>query len=252
MSPQRAAQTAQAALSSRARGKYKTEDREVDILLQLEEADRANLQQLQNMTFERAAAAGLIPAGNLANFSVQKGPEAIRREDRESIVTVSANTDRIGMRGVSQEVSALIGAFIVFYLTNPSLSGVSWMGVIVLAGIVVNNAIVLIDHINHLRKEGMDRTQAIIDGGRHRLRPILMTSLTTIIGLLPMVAPVVAPQWFGPLADRGANYWAPVSLALAGGMTTSAILTLILMPTVYSIIDDATVWVKQQVSRAWA
>lgn len=315
ISPQQAARTVQAALSSRARGKYKTEDREVDILLQLEEEDRANMRQLQNMTFDRAGG-GMIPVGNLADFSLSKGPEAIQRQDRKSIVEVGGNTDRSGMRGVSTEVSqmmssmelppgytwsmgrsffqmqesqneflfaillsigliylimasisesfiqpitillsvlcALVGAFIVFYMSNTTMNTNSMLGVIVLAGLAVNNAIVLIDHVNHLRRDGLSRTEALVLGGKHRLRPILMTSLTTIFGLLPMVAPILFPEYFGPVEDRGANQWGPVSLALVGGLTTSGILTLLLLPTVYTIFEDMTNWFKNIAKRAWA
>jgi len=317
ISPQQAARTVQAALSSRARGKYKTEDREVDILLQLEEKDRANMRQLQNMSFERGnAGGGMIPVGNLADFSLRKGPEAIKRQDRKSIVTVGGNTDRSGMRGVSAEVTqmmgsmqlppgyswsmgrsffqmqesqneflfaillsvgliylimasisesfvqpitillsvlcALVGAFIVFYLTNTTMNTNSMLGIIVLAGLAVNNAIVLIDHVNNLRKQGLSRTEALVLGGKHRLRPILMTSLTTIFGLMPMVAPILFPDFFGPVEDRGANQWGPVSLALVGGLTTSGILTLLLLPTVYTIFEDITEWFTGIAKRAVA
>jgi HAE1 family hydrophobic/amphiphilic exporter-1 len=147
---------------------------------------------------------------------------------------------------------ALVGAFIVFYLTNTTMNTNSMLGVIVLAGLAVNNAIVLIDHVNHLRREGLSRTEALILGGKHRLRPILMTSLTTIFGLLPMVAPQIFPEYFGPVEDRGANQWGPVSLALVGGLTTSGILTLLLLPTVYTILEDVTDWFKGLTRRVLA
>ncbi len=315
ISPRQAARTVQAALSSRARGKFKAEDREVDILLQLEEEDRTNMRQLQNMTFERAGG-GMIPVGNLASFSRQKGPDAIRRQDRESQVEVGGNTTRAGTRRINAQVTemmngmefppgyswsmgrnfammresqsefffaillsialiylimaaisesfiqpftillsvacGLVGAFIIFYLSGTTLNQSSYLGVIVLAGLAVNNAIVLIDHVNHLRKEGLKRTEALILGGRHRLRPILMTSLTTIFGLMPLVAPILFPEIFGPVEDRGANQWGPIAMALVGGLTTSGILTLILLPTVYSIFEDLSNWVTSSVKRAWA
>ena len=315
ISPRQAARTVQAALSSRARGKYKTDDREVDILLHLEAEDRASMSQLQNMTFERAEG-GMIPVGNLADFSRQRGPDAIRRQDRESQVEVGGNTTGAGTRRISAQVTemmegielppgytwsmgrnfsmmrdsqneflfaillsvvliylimasisesfiqpftillsvlcGLVGAFIVFYLSGTTLNTNSYLGIIVLSGLAVNNAIVLIDHVNRLRKEGMTRTEALLLGGRHRLRPILMTSLTTIFGLMPMVAPILFPEIFGPVEDRGANQWGPVSLALVGGLTTSGILTLILLPTVYTIFEDMSQFVMSSVKRAWA
>ena len=313
ISPRQAARTVQAALSSRARGKYKTDDREVDILLQLEAEDRASIRQLQNMNFERIDG-GMIPVGNLANFSRQKGPDAIRRMDRESQVSVGGNTTRSGTRGINDQVTemmngvelppgyswsmgrsffmmresqneflfalilsviliylimaaisesfiqpftillsvlcGLVGAFIVFYLSGTTMNMNSYLGIIVLAGLAVNNAIVLIDHVNHLRTEGMTRNEALLLGGRHRLRPILMTSLTTIFGLLPMVAPIFFPEFFGPVEDRGGNQWGPVSLALVGGLTTSGILTLILLPTVYTIFEDLSQWAVASARRA--
>ena len=102
---------------------------------------------------------------------------------------------------------------------------------------VVNNAIVLLDHINHLRWQGMPRNEAIVLGGKHRLRPILMTALTTIFGLTPMVAPLIFPGWLGRPEGFAAN-WAPVGLVILGGLTTSTFLTLVIIPTIYSLVDD--------------
>ena len=144
---------------------------------------------------------------------------------------------------------SFIGVGLAFYLTNTTLSTMAYIGLIVLAGLVVNNAIILIDHINHLRKEGLSRREAIIKGSMNRFRPILMTALTTIFGLLPMVAPALWPELFGPVEDRAASMWSPVSLALVGGLTTSGILTLIILPTIYSFMDDLTVWAKGIVRR---
>jgi len=111
------------------------------------------------------------------------------------------------------------------------------IGLIILLGIVVNNAIVLIDHINYLRQTGLDRNEAIVTGGQHRMRPILITAITTILGMLPLVAPIIFPQWFGPLEGRAAT-WAPIGLVIVGGLTTSTFLTLLIIPTLYSLIDD--------------
>ena len=122
------------------------------------------------------------------------------------------------------------------------------LGLIVLLGVVVNNAIVLIDHINYLRQHGLERTEAIIKGGQHRMRPILITAVTTILGLMPMVAPFLLPQWFGPVEGRAAT-WAPIGLVIIGGLTTSTFLTLIIIPTIYSLIDDFTLFAKR-VARA--
>lgn len=113
------------------------------------------------------------------------------------------------------------------------------IGLIVLVGVVVNNAIVLINHINFLRAGGLGRDEAIRLGGQHRLRPILITAVTTILGMTPMVAPFLFPQWFGPVEGRAAT-WAPIGLVIIGGLTTSTFLTLLIIPTIYSLVDDFT------------
>jgi HAE1 family hydrophobic/amphiphilic exporter-1 len=112
---------------------------------------------------------------------------------------------------------------------------------IILLGVVVNNAIVLIDHINQLRSQGLSRDEAIVEGGKHRLRPILITAVTTILGLAPLVAPILLPAVFGPIEGR-AGTWAPIGLVIMGGLTTSTFLTLVIIPTVYSVIDDLSVF----------
>ncbi len=143
---------------------------------------------------------------------------------------------------------ALLGVGIVMKLANQPWDSMTLIGLIVLLGVVVNNAIVLIDHINYLRQHGLERTEAIIQGGRHRMRPILITAVTTILGLLPMVAPFLFPQWFGPVEGRAAT-WAPIGLVIIGGLTTSTFLTLMIIPTIYSLIDDFTRFAKR-VARA--
>ncbi len=134
---------------------------------------------------------------------------------------------------------ALLGVGVAMKLTNTPWETMTMIGLIILLGIVVNNAIVLIDHINFLRQTGLERNQAIITGGQHRMRPIVITAITTILGMLPMVAPFIFPQWFGPLEGRAAT-WAPIGLVIIGGLTTSTFLTLLIIPTLYSLIDDLT------------
>jgi HAE1 family hydrophobic/amphiphilic exporter-1 len=123
---------------------------------------------------------------------------------------------------------ALVGAVLALYLTGTTINVVEFIGLIMLAGIVVNNAIVLVDLVNQLRAEGMARTEALMEAGRARLRPILMTTLTTALGLLPMV--------FG-IFGEGAEVRAPMAITVIGGLLVSTFLTLIVIPVVYSLID---------------
>ncbi len=132
---------------------------------------------------------------------------------------------------------AFIGVGIGLKLTNQPLDNMANMGLIILIGVVVNNAIVLIAHINHLRWQGMNRDEAIVLGGSHRLRPILMTAMTTVLGLFPMVAPLIFPGLLGSVEGRAGN-WAPVGLVILAGLTTSTFLTLVIIPTIYSLVDD--------------
>jgi membrane fusion protein (multidrug efflux system) len=144
---------------------------------------------------------------------------------------------------------AFIGVGVVMKLFSQPRDNFTELGFLILVGVVVNNAIVLVDHINRLRQEGHGRDEAILEGGRHRLRAILMTAVTTILGLLPMVAPVIFPHWLGPLEGRAAT-WAPVGLVILGGLTTSTFLTLVFIPTVYSLVDDAGVFLRRVVRAA--
>ncbi|MCP4149574.1 MAG: efflux RND transporter permease subunit [bacterium] len=122
---------------------------------------------------------------------------------------------------------ALTGAVLALWITNSRISVVVFIGAILLAGIVVNNAIVLIDRINQMRSEGMKKTKAIIEAGRSRLRPILMTMITTALGLLPLAIGI----------GEGAEVRAPMAITVIGGLFVSTLLTLVVIPVVYSIMD---------------
>lgn len=143
---------------------------------------------------------------------------------------------------------SLLGVAVLFYLTGTTLNTNSWLGIMVLAGVVVNNGIILVDHVNRLRASGMARTEAIITGGRDRLRPILITACTTLLGLFPLVAPLIAPGMFGPVEGR-AGTWGPIALAVVGGLTTSTFMTLVVMPTIYALFDDLAEFLRRV---AWA
>ena len=122
---------------------------------------------------------------------------------------------------------ALVGAVLALFLTGTTVNIVALIGVIMLAGIVVNNAIILVDLINQLRSSGTAKTEAIMEAGRARLRPILMTTLTTALGLLPMAI------GFG----EGAEVRTPMAITVIGGLLVSTLLTLIVIPVVYSLLD---------------
>ena len=122
---------------------------------------------------------------------------------------------------------ALIGVVAGLYAGGVALSVVVFIGLIMLAGIVVNNAIVLVDYINTLRRGGLEKTEAIIRAGRVRLRPIFMTTATTVLALLPMALGL----------GEGAEIRTPMALTVIVGLTSSTVLTLIVIPTVYSLLD---------------
>lgn len=125
---------------------------------------------------------------------------------------------------------AAIGVALALEISGIAISVMVMIGLIMLAGIVVNNAIVLIDLINQLRAEGMARSEAIISAARLRLRPILMTTLTTALGLLPMA--------FG--VGEGAEIRAPMAITVISGLAISTLLTLFVIPVVYSLLDRRT------------
>ena len=122
---------------------------------------------------------------------------------------------------------ALSGVLLTLYLLDITISVVVLIGIIMLAGIVVNNAIVLVDYINRLRKRGEDRINAVITAGRVRLRPILMTTATTVLGLLPLALGV----------GEGAEIRTPLAITVIAGLISSTVLTLIVIPVVYTLLD---------------
>ena len=122
---------------------------------------------------------------------------------------------------------ALVGAVLALFITGTTVNVVAFIGVIMLAGIVVNNAIVLVDLINQLQAQGMEKIAAIIEAGTARLRPILMTTLTTALGLLPMAIGV----------GEGAEVRTPMAITVIGGLLVSTLLTLVVIPVVYSLLD---------------
>ncbi len=124
---------------------------------------------------------------------------------------------------------AFLGVYWGLFLTGTVMGKMSQMGIILLIGVVVNNAIVLVDMINRLRTQGMSRAEAIEEAGYNRFRPILMTTFTTIFGLFPMAA--------GSATMLGTPY-APLGITMIGGLVSSTILTLFVVPLFYTYLDD--------------
>lgn len=294
------ARTITSALSTRATTRLKGDASEIDVVLQLRNANELRLDELLNVAVENREGE-FIPLHTLVSWEYSKGPMSIRRDNRKATVTVfadtkSGNTFFLSMQaqqaladlflppGYSWEFGrrwqqareserenltaillaivfmyiimaalfedflhpltilftvpfSIIGAALLFYLTSTPLSQMAYLGILVLFGIVVNNGIILVDHINNLRRSGLDRTPAIIQAGMDRLRPILMTATTSLIGLTPLTLPYLLPEYFEAASGRAAM-WAPVSLAVLGGLTTSTLLTSVILPAVYTYMDD--------------
>jgi HAE1 family hydrophobic/amphiphilic exporter-1 len=142
-------------------------------------------------------------------------------------------------------VFSIFGVFWLFWLSGTTFSIMAAIGILILMGVVVNNGIVMIVHINMLRHEGHLRTEALVLGAKERLRPVLMTMATAILGMLP-------------LAIGGAEAWSdgppysPMARAIAGGLTFSTIVTLLALPCIYSLLDDSRLWMRRVIADARA
>jgi len=126
---------------------------------------------------------------------------------------------------------AIVGALLTLFIWNATLNMMSLIGIVMLMGLVTKNAILLIDYTKQLRREGMDRTAAILKAGPIRLRPILMTALATIFGMLPIALAL----------GTGTEFKSPMARAAIGGFMTSTLLTLVVVPVIYTIFDDIVV-----------
>jgi len=131
---------------------------------------------------------------------------------------------------------ALSGGFIGLFVTGLPLNVIGIIGLIILVGIVVNNAIVLVDYINNRRSKGEERNAAIMKAGPIRIRPIMMTALTTILGLVPMAMGI----------GEGAELTQSMGVVVIGGLSLSTVLTLVVVPVMYTIFDDITAFFKRK------
>lgn len=285
------------ALRGRVATRFRTDDREIDVLVQLREEDRLSIGQLSNLAIALPGG-GTTPLATVADLQVVGGPQDIQREDRRTSVSVfgeiATDANREQVQAKVQEVMAGItlppgyrwdlgrgfqeeqqqfgemrfaallalaliylllaalfesillpviiyfsilfafpGLGLVFKLTGTSISIPSFLGILITVGIVVNNSIVMIDLVNQLRERGRSRREALLEGCRARLRPVLMTSLTTLLGLVPMA--FLAGEGMGQI-------FAPMGRAVIGGLASSLVLTLTLTPVLYAWIDDIGAW----------
>ncbi|RPD88350.1 efflux RND transporter permease subunit [Luteimonas sp. 100069] len=127
-------------------------------------------------------------------------------------------------------VFSMFGVFWLFWLTGTSFTVMAFIGILVLMGVVVNNGIIMVEHINNLRRRGVPRLEALVEGSRERLRPILMTMGTAILAMIPI-----------SLSDTvvlGGLAYSPMARAVAGGLAFSTVVSLLFLPTIYAILDD--------------
>lgn len=135
---------------------------------------------------------------------------------------------------------SLAGVVLALLISRQPLCVTSIVGVVMLTGIAVNDAIVLIDYINQLRSRGMERKAAILLGGQTRVRPVLLTTLTTVIALLPSATGI---------GGEGSAMLAPMAVAVMGGLMTATLLTLVVIPVIYSLIDDFGAKIRRRLKK---
>jgi HAE1 family hydrophobic/amphiphilic exporter-1 len=125
--------------------------------------------------------------------------------------------------------ASIIGVFIFLAITGTSFSVMALVGIVMLVGIAVNNGIVLVDYINQQRRAGMELFEAVEFSCKARMRPVLMTALTTILGMVPLAVEI----------GEGAETWSPLARAVIGGLTATTVLTLVVIPIVYIMFEHA-------------
>lgn len=282
--------------------RFKEQDKQIDIMVRADEADRTTVAQVKELVINSAAAAGApapaglgvpVKLGAVAEVIMARGPNEIHHIKSSRAAVVSANLSGRDLGSVSAEINrelrrlapelpanatvalsgqneelqtayrsllfalglaaflvylvmaaqfeSLVHPFIIMFtvplgavgailglaFTATPVSVMVFIGIIILVGIVVNNAIVLVDYANQLRAEGLSKREALLTAGQVRLRPILMTTLTTVLGLLPM------SLGFG----EGAEIRAPMAITVMSGLMFSTLLTLIVIPVVYETVD---------------
>jgi HAE1 family hydrophobic/amphiphilic exporter-1 len=310
-SSQQVAGTVAAAMRGQNLRRFRTDDGEVEMRLMFQDTDRQTMDQLRGLPIRRTGGdgTGQISLAALADFEVRRGPRAIQRENRATMIGVTATLDdeltsnearerinaaldgmvlpagynwgwgqRVQQAEESQAIMltnlllalaliylvmaalfeslmhpfgiwtsivfAIVGVFWFFLMTGTTFSIMAWIGILVLIGVVVNNSIVLVDHINWLRREeGVPRHEAIVRAGRERFRPILMTAATTILGLIPLCIGTTQ------IGGDGPAYY-PMARAIVGGLAFSTFITLVILPSIYVMLDDLRYWSRRVVQAA--
>jgi HAE1 family hydrophobic/amphiphilic exporter-1 len=138
---------------------------------------------------------------------------------------------------------SVFGVFWLFWITGTEFNIMAFIGILVLMGVVVNNGIVMIEHINNLRRRGLSRTEALVDGSRERLRPIMMTMGTAILAMLPIAMTTTQ------IGGNGPPYY-PMARAIAGGLAFSTVVSLLFLPTIYAMLDDLRNSTRRLLARA--
>jgi HAE1 family hydrophobic/amphiphilic exporter-1 len=146
---------------------------------------------------------------------------------------------------MSSVLFSILGVFWLFALTGTTFTIMASIGILVLMGVVVNNGIVMVEHINNLRRKGMARTEALVAGSRERLRPILMTMGTAILALVPLCFSTTQ------IGGGGPAYY-PMARAIAGGLAFSTVVSLMFLPTIYALLDDLRQATGKAIGRARA
>jgi HAE1 family hydrophobic/amphiphilic exporter-1 len=294
VSPQSVADAVGFAFRGRRMQRFQGSDGEVEMVLGLPEDAQPGIDALADLPVPNRSG-GYVPLSSVAEITLARTPEWIRREDRQTTQWVTVQFDKEAVtteeakmlveermegfrvpegyswdwgqwgrhrdealgtmfRGVVLSLIAVIllmaalfesftqpfailvtlllaffGAFWSLWLGGFDLNPIGFMGIIILIGIVVNNGIVLVDHVNSLRQSGVERRQALIEGCGDRLRPVMMTAITTIFGLIP-------------LALSGATvagaYIDSIAVAVIGGLATSTFFTLLALPVWYTALED--------------
>jgi hydrophobic/amphiphilic exporter-1 (mainly G- bacteria), HAE1 family len=302
----RVARTIMSSISDRPIAKFKTDNKELDIILKMGKEDGFSDDDLKNISMNTQSKR--IPISAISDFTYRTGSMSISKENKKSRLRIAVNSKSKGMMKITEKIRvaladvhfpegytwsfgshfrrfreaqsgssmaiwlaiifiyiimaalfesfvhpitilltvplALFGVAFFFTVFGITLNNSSYLGLLTLFGIVVNNGIILIDHIRTLRKKGLAKNIAIIQAGKDRMRPIIMTAITTIFGVLPLALPTLLPSVF-PAAQGRSAMWAPISVAILGGLTTSTFFTLIILPTFYSISDSVTTRFKK-------